>query len=54
MMIIKHTILIIFSMITSVIIAQPNIEKYRVVEVAGLHDSLNFQFVRNQQLYKEG
>ncbi len=51
---IKNTVLIISIMITSVIIAQPSVEKYQVVEVAGLHDSLNYQFVQNQQLYKDG
>lgn len=53
---IKNIILIISVMCSCVIIAQPLAEKYqyRVVEVAGLHDSINYQFVENQQLYKEG
>lgn len=51
---IKNIILIISVMCSCVILAQPLAEKYRVVEVAGLHDSINYQFVENQQLYKEG
>ena len=51
---IKNIALIISLMITSVIIAQPTIDNYQVVEVAGLHESLNYQFVQNQDLYRDG
>jgi len=29
-------------------------KKYNLVEVAGLHDSLNYQFIQSQDLYREG
>ena len=51
---IKNKVLIVFLLITSVVVAQPKKSDYQVVEVAGLHDSLNYQFVQNKQLYSEG
>ncbi len=34
--------------------AQPFLNQDRVVEVSGLHESLNYQFIENQQLFKDG
>jgi len=51
---IKILISILLVAISSVTIAQHSVTKYDVVEVVGLHESLNYQFVQNQQLYKEG
>ncbi|MBL4594045.1 MAG: transglycosylase SLT domain-containing protein [Flavobacteriales bacterium] len=51
---IKYITLVFSLMITSVIVAQGSLENYRVVEVAGLHDSINYKFIETQQLYKEG
>ena len=39
---------------TSTGFSQPFIGDDVVVEVAGLHDSLNYQFVQNKQLYSQG
>ena len=50
----KNIILVLFLIITSVVIAQPLEKGNQVVEVVGLHETLNYQFVQNQQLYKEG
>ena len=36
------------------ILAQTNSDKNQLVEVAGMHESINYQFVQNQQLYNEG
>jgi hypothetical protein len=51
---IKNIILIVFLLTTSIGVAQTKTEAYNVVEVAGLHDSINYQFVQNQQLYNDG
>ena len=49
----KNSILVFFLLFNSLIFSQEQKTAY-VVEVAGLHDSLNYHFVENQQLYKEG
>ncbi|PCJ00472.1 MAG: hypothetical protein COB15_02890 [Flavobacteriales bacterium] len=55
MNIVKHISLIFSLIVTSILVAQPLLnEETRVVEVTGLHDSLNYQFVENKQLYKQG
>jgi hypothetical protein len=51
---IKNIILIVFLLTSSIGVAQTKTEAYNVVEVAGLHDSINYQFVQNQQLYNDG
>jgi len=38
----------------SIAYAQPYLDDDIVVEVSGLHDSLNYQFVQNKQLYSQG
>jgi Transglycosylase SLT domain len=54
MMKVKTKILILFLLVASVSMGQPSKENYRVVEVAGLHESINYQFVEIQQLYNQG
>ncbi len=50
---IKNNLLLIFLLFSGLISAQEETSDY-IVEVAGLHDSLNYHFIENQQLYKEG
>ncbi len=49
----KYIILTILLMITSFIIAQPVVGKEQVVEDAGLHETINYQFIETNQLYNE-
>jgi hypothetical protein len=50
----KNISLITMLFISSLVVSQPLKESYSLVEVAGLHDSINYHFVENQELYKEG
>ena len=52
--IIKNIILISLAVGSSMLMAQPSTASYKIVEVTGLHDSLNYHFIENQALYKEG
>jgi len=38
----------------STILAQGSLNEYRLIEVSGLHDSINYKFVENQQIYDQG
>jgi len=50
---VKHIILTIFLLFNSLIHAQQQ-NNSLIVEVAGLHDSLYYQFVQNKQIYSGG
>ena len=50
----KPLLLFIAIGISSASISQPFLDEDIVVEVAGLHDSLNYQFVQNKELYSQG
>ena len=50
----KYTILSLLLLSISIGYAQSKSDKYNVVEVVGLHETLNYQFVQNQQLYNGG
>ncbi len=51
---IKYTTFAFSFVISTAIIAQPFLNEDRVIEVSGLHDSLNYQFVQNKQIYSHG
>jgi hypothetical protein len=51
---IKYTTFAFSFVISTTIIAQTFLNEDRVIEVSGLHDSLNYQFVQNKQIYSHG
>jgi len=34
--------------------AQPFVDDHKLIEVVGLSDTINYQFIQNQDLYSEG
>lgn len=50
---IKLYIVLVFLTISS-LKAQPFIDDHELIEVVGLNDTINYQFIQNQDLYKEG
>ena len=49
----KHSIFLALVIFTTTLLAQPREDGYQLVEVAGMHETHNYQFVENQQLYTD-
>ena len=51
---ISNIVVVLFLGASATAFAQPKVDDYELIEVVGLSDTVNYQFIQNQDLYSEG